>query len=250
MNLRFLNSGFSRRRAILLLGVLLAGIVLARWLRRCVVSLPYRRRWERALADSLGAASAHHVMELAGMRYRQLLSPRVCPRHLVLVYHLRWQILPALALYTALREHGLAPSQALQEVERLGWLEIGPWYRRSTVWLKGLPDPFPIWRMLVRAAMRTIFPPAGWRTVPARDDAQCYGFDVVGCWYHETLTRLGAPELTAVFCRMDDYLAGLVPASIGWSRQGTIGTGAERCDFRWCRRYAEILKTGPSRQTS
>lgn len=231
MNLRFLNRRFSRRRALWLLGVLLVGIVLARRLRR----LPYRRLWERALAESLGAASAHRVVELAGIRYRQLLSRHAWPRHPMLVYHLRWQILPALALYTALREHGLAPSQTLYEVARLAWLEIGPLYRRAIAWLKVVSDPFPIWRMLVRAAMRTIFPPAGWRTVPARDDAHCYGFDVVGCWYHETLTKLGAPELTAVFCKMDDYLAGLVPASIVWSRQGTIGTGAERCDFRWCR---------------
>lgn len=233
------SSGRSSRRPMLaLLAGLAAGVFLmGRLLRRRAV-LPYRRLWQSALAESFGMPAAGTIMGSAGAEYRRLVSHQPCPRHPVLAYHLRWQILPALALYRALRQHGVEQYQALQEVERLAWREIGPLYQRAIGWLKAVADPFPIWRALVRLALRTIFPPAGWRTVPARDDEQCYGFDVVGCWYHETLTVLGAPELTAVFCKMDDYLAGLVPAAIVWSRQGTIGTGAERCDFRWCRREA------------
>lgn len=228
---------FCRRMFIVMAG-LLAGTLLMRWLRGRAPGLPYRRRWRPALADAVGTDTAHRVLGSAELRYRQLVSQFACPRHPVLAYHLRWQILPALALYTALREHGMEQARALHEVERLAWLEIGPLYQRAIGWLRAVPDPFPTWRALVRLAMRTIFPPAGWCTVPAVDDGTCYGFDVIGCWYHETLAALGAPELTAVFCKMDDYLAGLVPAEIIWSRQGTIGTGARHCDFRWCRRTA------------
>jgi len=227
----------SRRMLALLTGVLAGVFLMGRLLRR-KAELPYRRLWRSALAESFGMPAAGAIVGSAGEEYRRLILHQPCPRHPVLAYHLRWQILPALALYTALRRHGVEQSRALREVERLAWREIGPLYQRAIGWLKAVPDPFPTWRVLVRLAMRTIFPPAGWRTLPAVDDGICYGFDVVGCWYHEALTALGAPELTAVFCRMDDYLAGLVPAPIGWSRQGTIGTGAERCDFRWCRRTA------------
>lgn len=228
----------SRRPILALLAGLAAGVFLMRRLLRRRAVLPYRRLWQSALAESFGMPAAGAIMEFAGAEYRRLLSHQPCPRHPMLAYHLRWQILPALALYRALRQHGVEQSRALQEVERLAWQEIGPLYQRAVGWLKVTADPFPTWRALVRLGLRTIFPPTGWRTVPAVDDATCYGFDVVGCWYHETLTALGAPELTAVFCKMDDYLAGLVPAAIVWSRQGTIGTGAERCDFRWCRREA------------
>ncbi len=238
MRLFMRRGGVSGRRLMGLLIGLLAGALLMRWLQPRAPGLPYRRRWCSALADAVGADTAHRVLGSAGMRYHELVSKGSCPRHPVLAYHLRWQILPALALYTALREHGMEQTLALREVGRLAWLEIGQLYRRATGWLRAVPDPFPTWRALVRLAMRTIFPPAGWRTVPAVDDGTCYGFDVVGCWYHETLSALGAPELTAVFCKMDDYLAGLVPTAIVWSRQGTIGTGAQHCDFRWCRRDA------------
>jgi hypothetical protein len=98
--------------------------------------------------------------------------------------------------------------------------------------------------------MATIFPPAGWQRRPAANDASRYAFDIIGCIYLETLTAYGAPELTAVFCRVDDRLAGLLPAGIRWERRGTLGTGQACCDFCWLRDQSCTSNTGPSRQTS
>ncbi|MGC8827618.1 MAG: hypothetical protein ACP5TV_11525, partial [Anaerolineae bacterium] len=133
----------SRRRMLALLAGILAGVFLMRELLRRRDVLPYRRLWQSALTESFGKPAAGVIMGSAGAEYRRLISHQLCPRHPVLAYHLRWQILPALALYRALRRHGVEQSRALQEVERLAWREIGPLYQRAVGRLKVTADPFP-----------------------------------------------------------------------------------------------------------
>jgi predicted ArsR family transcriptional regulator len=45
----------------------------------------------------------------------------------------------------------------------------------------------------------------------------------------------GAPELTPLYCQMDDLLFEALPPEIRWERTKTLGRGDEICDFRWTR---------------
>lgn len=57
-----------------------------------------------------------------------------------------------------------------------------------------------------------------------------FRMDVTACPYNRYLTELGCPELTKIFCANDDRCYGNLPG-LEFKRKGTIGTGADRCDF-------------------
>ena len=58
-----------------------------------------------------------------------------------------------------------------------------------------------------------------------------YRMDVTSCPYCRYLTELGCPELTKIFCENDERIYGRLPG-LKFERTGTLGKGAERCDFR------------------
>ena len=57
-----------------------------------------------------------------------------------------------------------------------------------------------------------------------------YRMDVTACPYCRTFTELGCPELTRIFCENDERMYGNLPG-LKFERTGTLGKGAERCDF-------------------
>ena len=57
-----------------------------------------------------------------------------------------------------------------------------------------------------------------------------YRMDVVSCPYCRYLTELGCPEITKIFCENDDRIYGNLPG-LKFERKGTLGKGAEKCDF-------------------
>jgi hypothetical protein len=81
--------------------------------------------------------------------------------------------------------------------------------------------------------MDKIFPEPGWQFEMVADDEESLAFNMRHCFYLDILNYYGAPELTPVFCKLDDILMAAMPPSIKWGRTQTIGQGAECCDFRW-----------------
>ena len=57
-----------------------------------------------------------------------------------------------------------------------------------------------------------------------------YRMDVTACPYCRTFTELGCPELTRIFCENDERIYGRLPG-LKFERTGTLGKGADRCDF-------------------
>jgi hypothetical protein len=57
-----------------------------------------------------------------------------------------------------------------------------------------------------------------------------YRMDIISCPYCRYLTELGCPELTKIFCENDERIYGNLPGLI-FERTGTLGKGADRCDF-------------------
>ena len=58
-----------------------------------------------------------------------------------------------------------------------------------------------------------------------------YRMDVISCPYFRYFTELGCPEITKIFCENDDRIYGCLPG-LKFLRTGTLGKGAEKCDFR------------------
>ncbi len=57
-----------------------------------------------------------------------------------------------------------------------------------------------------------------------------YKMDILECPYNRYLTELGCPELTKIYCDNDERIYGNIPGIL-FERQGTIGKGADHCDF-------------------
>lgn len=63
---------------------------------------------------------------------------------------------------------------------------------------------------------------------PKKKDA--YRMDILSCPYFKYFTELGCPELTKIFCENDERIYGNLPG-LEFIRTGTLGKGADRCDF-------------------
>ena len=57
-----------------------------------------------------------------------------------------------------------------------------------------------------------------------------YRMDILACPYCRYFTELGCPELTRIFCENDERMYGNLPG-LSFERKGTLGKGADHCDF-------------------
>ena len=57
-----------------------------------------------------------------------------------------------------------------------------------------------------------------------------YRVDILACPYCRYFTELGCPEITKIFCENDDRTYGQLPG-VEFIRTGTLGKGADHCDF-------------------
>lgn len=57
-----------------------------------------------------------------------------------------------------------------------------------------------------------------------------FRMDILECPYSKYFTELGCPELTKIYCDNDLRIYGKLPG-IAFEREGTLGRGADKCDF-------------------
>jgi hypothetical protein len=155
------------------------------------------------------------------------------PTNRQLQWHLREYILPGLAVYQVLRAEGQSQEAALAKVDELIALVVVPQYHQMT-WLGRFPWIYPLLRLVIRPAMRQ-YPAGGWQIDWLENSRDAIRFNMRSCFYFDTLSRYGAPELTASFCRGDDLVYSQISPYLEWNRTQTIGRGAEYCDFCFAR---------------
>ncbi len=236
------GSSKPRRKArrglmLALAGVLLAGLVIARR-AAAPLRMPFAGPWQRALAPTRGAAEAGRLIAGAETRYRELYVGRPRPASRALRIHLEHSMLPGLALYQTLLEAGDDRETALATMDALCADSVTGLVRLMAV-LRRLPRPFAIFRRVEPWVVRLGFPEEGWGLEPVESSEDCVAFNVNRCFYLDTLSSYGAPELTRVFCDGDDVYFPALEPSIMWERTTTLGRGGERCDFRWSRAASE-----------
>lgn len=198
--------------------------------------MPNAKIWQRILTEKHGEIDAAVMMGRIQQRYDEIKARRPIFESQVFNGHVVGNILPGLALYQILREDGLDTETAIAEIDDIfeKWFnQAPPPNMRLNQSMKYFPENFEIFRKLVMFAMKTVFPSPGWQFDMIADDENSLAFNMHHCFYIEVLNYYGAPELTPVFCKLDDILMAAMPASIKWGRTQTIGTGAEYCNFRW-----------------
>ena len=84
-----------------------------------------------------------------------------------------------------------------------------------------------VWNPMVK---KLFGPNSGFKNVFYPKKKGEYRMDVTVCPYCRYFTELGCPELTKIFCANDERCYGNLPG-LSFQRTGTLGTGADRCDF-------------------
>jgi hypothetical protein len=195
--------------------------------------IPHFTLWQSLLREKYNEAEVARLMQRVQARYDELFSRRPHFAHRGLRMHLEKHILRGLALYQVLKDVTSDHQTALTELDRLFDASAVSSTRRLLSLLRHLPAQFSIFRMVGRWQIRHNFPSEGWQIDQVVDDEQQYSFNIHRCFYPDTLTTYGAPELTEHFCRLDDLAMQSLPPSIQWSRTTTLGRGGKLCDFRW-----------------
>jgi hypothetical protein len=191
--------------------------------------------WESIVQKHYPAGTATRLIYSLRQNYADLLAGQPLPDQPKLRWHAVEHIFPGLALYRAiLREHGGDGEAALVEVDLIFRLWMVERKRLQGLLLKVVPLPFSLFRQIARWTMR-VYPAEGWDFEPVEDSPERVAFNATRCFYLNTLTACGAPELTASFCKLDDIHAETFPANVRFIRPHTLGRGDTLCDFQYCR---------------
>lgn len=143
--------------------------------------------------------------------------------------HTDKRILPAAAVYLTLKEvtgqekaYGIIENAAVS-----GCAEIEK-KLKALMKLSGMRSLFVrIWDPMTK----NLFGPGnGFGNVFYPKKKNEFRMDIVACPYCRYLTELGCPELTRIFCDNDERIYGHLPG-LKFERTGTLGKGADRCDF-------------------
>jgi hypothetical protein len=188
--------------------------------------------WKRELTKMHGRPEASRLADEIQERYIRLSNAIPVPAGKTLRMRREKLILPGLALYQVLKaEYGQA-DRALAEADMLFRAAFFRMERFGIPLLNYLPDPFPLAHMAMRGSAISEYGPGELEVL--EDNPNCFAMKVYRCYILDTLLTQGTPELTALFCATDDWLAELLPR-VRWERTQTLGRGGSYCDFCWRR---------------
>ena len=148
--------------------------------------------------------------------------------------HTEQMIFPRAALYMQMIRY-IPKEQAIElfmEAIRIG---VEPDMRRLHKLTK-LPFMRSLFLRLFSKMLSTSFnEEAGFQTRFYESNSKRLRVDVLQCPYHKYCALLDCKELTATFCYSDDCIYGNL-TGIDYKRNGTLGRGADKCDFDFIRR--------------
>ena len=204
--------------------------------------MPNLITWQRALIEKHGEVQGAILAARVQARYQALYDERPHFTHLALRWHLEQKILPGLALYQVLSQENSDQDAVLAEIGSLLVIGLRDFSRFVNMYTY-LPLPFALMRHMFRASLLA-YPQQGWDIKQVENSKTSFAFNVHRCFYLDILTAYGAPELTSLYCRLDDLLYAAWSPSIRWERTKTLGRGDDCCDFRYGRGASGKARSG------
>jgi len=194
--------------------------------------MPHLEIWQQALANQRGELEAAILVGRVQVRYDELYASRPRFSKRILRLHLDMLILPGLALYQTLLEETDDAEAVLAEIELIFEATFSRFFR-FMLFVDRAPRSFALFRRTARTTLKHVFPSEGWERETVEDSDRTFAFNMRSCFYLNVLTTYGAPELTPLYCRMDELLYEKLPPMILWQRTQTLGRDGHCCDFRW-----------------
>ena len=197
-----------------------------------MAKMPHSEKWRQSLSVMYNDQKAKDLVSRANFLYAYY-----CARHFAEISRaneisFKTRVLPGLSIYKALLEENDDREKVLDEVENLFRAAFFTEMTQGIRLLNYLPNPFFVVRPVLKMMTRDEYVPGAQEIV--EDTTHCFAMNVYRCFILDTLTKLEAKELTALFCNTDDWLSEALP-KVSWERTKTLGRGDDCCDFRWCR---------------
>ena len=185
------------------------------------------RNLKKELITRYGQETVQRIWEKAGANWEEL-----CARYAHLPkkmkQHTDGQMFRMAAVYMALKE--VFPEQALEilgtGVEREG-RRIAKMLSRA-LHIPGMDYVFL--RIFTKMLDSSYNEDAGFQSTKHCISKDEVFFDINACPYCKYLTEIGCPEIARFSCEIDEWIYGNLPG-LEFRRAGTIGTGADKCDF-------------------
>lgn len=143
--------------------------------------------------------------------------------------HTDTYIFPSAAIYLTAKD-AVGQDQAYSIIENAAVALTGAAGRKLAALMRvpGMRSLFiKIWDPMTK---KKFGPDSGFQNVFYPKKKGEYRMDIIACPYCRYFAELGCPELTKIFCENDDRGYGNLPG-LKFERTGTLGKGADRCDF-------------------
>jgi hypothetical protein len=201
---------------------------------------PHESEFQQTLTENLSSDQASVIIQHARMQHQALFKNRKKYSKKALQKHLEGFILPGIALHQSLLANGYPREEALVIME-MCFRELSKPMRKRMVLLGRLPFFYPLLRIMAKPIMKANFPAEGWKIEWKEFNQESIAFDMKSCFYLDVLTEYDLPELTSLYCWMDDLIYDEVSPYIKWDRTKTLGRGDDCCNFRF-------VRSGPDRE--
>ena len=184
------------------------------------------------LRKFLSAEEALDANQRVKARIRKIDGEREKYTQKALEKHFGEHILPILALYFVLKEDDRLSEDVLK-ITRKVTEEIYAVERRRMIFIGRFPFFYWLIQKLTPQTIKKSFPKEGWDIEWLEVSKKQVAFNMHACFYLDSLTKYNAPELTPLFCDLDDLIYDGVSPHLRWQRAGTLGRGDSHCDFRF-----------------
>lgn len=141
----------------------------------------------------------------------------------------KMMILPAAALYGALRKH--EPQQALPMLTAYG-TQMGEKIARIVHAITSIPGvPKLLWKHMPWLMRKMSSEKKGYTRRIVSETTELVGVDILSCPLHNAAVKIGVPEAALVVCAMDKaYMTGF--KNIRYTRTTSVAAGDACCDYR------------------
>ena len=185
---------------------------------------PLDKEWfYRGFKKVLRSRTGKELWKEAGEEYRRILT-----EHPECKTHKGAMIVPSVALFRVLLEHGLDAQGLLTQYGD----EMGERFARIVHALTSIPGVSRILWKHIEAIMDKMSSEAmGYERRIVSEPPEMYGVDILSCPFHELAKSLGTEGAVLCICHMDKaYMKGF--HQIRYERQTAVSEGAACCDYR------------------
>ena len=184
------------------------------------------------LIKEYGKKQGESLYALMCEKYVNLCEGEIKSENSEMKEHIFKRLLPTIGVYISLIENGFTKEEALmithKEIQRNAHYKA-----KENANLTKMPFTYGLFKMFAKSHMKKRYPKEGFTVEWKRHDNKEIHFDITRCIYKDMCEKYSCPELCVIFCQSDiTAFAGYEP-KIRFERSGTIGEGANCCDFHF-----------------